>query len=124
MSRPLASCKTPIPIVKPLAQTLLEGRLGQADNFLYRLALHHVGDVAFASPPLLHRLLATLPPHTSLDLCCCADLGAPPTLPSRSGALVEVAAARLPAVREAAEHTVLAKLAPALVAALGLGAVV
>jgi hypothetical protein len=100
-----------------------QGRAGR--NFLYRLALHHLSAAAFASPPLLHRLLASLPAAVALDFCCCTDLDAPATLPSLASTPPAVPEARRPLLRQLAEEEKGALTLPlALVAALGLGTVV
>ena len=113
-------------VLLALERSLLDGKVARADNFLYRLlALHHLSAAAFASPPLLHRLLATLPAAVALDLCCCTDLDAPATLPSLASTPPAVPEARRPLLRQLAEEEKEAlALPPALVAALGLGTVV
>jgi hypothetical protein len=112
-------------LLQALERSLLEGQLARVDHFLYRLALHHLSAAAFASPPLLHRLLASLPAAVALDLCCCTDLDAPATLPSRAATPPAVPGARRPLLRQLAEEEKGAlALPPALVAALGLGTVV
>ena len=108
-------------VLEAFERSLLDGRVARADNFLYRLALHHLGAAAFASPPLLHRLLASLPAAIALDLCCCTDLGTPSTLPSLAHAVPAVPEARRLLLRQLAEEKEALALPSALVAALGFG---
>ena len=122
---PATSARASPKVLQAFERALLEGRLARADHFLYRLALHHLSAAAFASPPLLHRLLASLPAAVALDLCCCTDLDAPATLPSRAATPPAVPEARRPLLRQLAEEEKDAlALPPALVAAFGLGTVV
>lgn len=122
---PAAAPRASSAVLEALERSLLDGKVARADNFLYRLALHHLSAAAFVSPPLLHRLLASLPAAVALDLCCCTDLDAPATLPSLASTPPAVPEARRPLLRQLAEEEKEAlALPPALVAALGLGTVV
>ena len=129
--------------VRPPSTALLDafeaslrgGKLGRSDNFLYRLALHHLASAAFggagaAAAATLPQLLATLPAAALLDLCCTTDLDTPATLPSRADDPAAAVAGLLPESRlqplrlAAKDAATAARLPPPLVTALGLGTVV